>query len=45
MICDDCGKDKEDVEDTICPYEADINEEEVDCRLCEDCYYERSMDI
>ena len=45
MICDDCGKEKEDVVQTTCPYAEDIHEETVDCTLCSDCYHERCMEI
>lgn len=43
--CDDCGKCKKDVVDTVCPFAEEINNSEVKCTLCDDCYHERSMDI
>jgi len=45
MKCDDCYKDKEDVKKTTCPYAEEIADEKVECDLCDDCYYERCMDI
>lgn len=43
--CDDCGKEKVDVKETICPYAEEINGKEITCTLCDDCYHERCMDI
>lgn len=45
LECDDCGKRKKDVEETTCPYEEEINNKIIECKLCCDCYNERSMDI
>lgn len=45
MKCDDCGKEKDDVRDTNCPYANEINNEEIPCALCDDCYDERCMAI
>ncbi len=45
MICDDCNKDKEDVKETKCPYAEEINDELIDCQLCDGCYYDRCMEI
>jgi hypothetical protein len=45
LTCDDCGKKGPDVQRTMCPYASEINNEEIECDLCEDCYYERCMDI
>ena len=45
MICDDCREDKPDVVETLCPFAADVNNEDVDCQLCSDCYHERCQDI
>lgn len=45
MICDDCDKDKDDVVNTTCPYSEEINDEIIECTLCDDCYHERCMDI
>ena len=45
MECDDCGKDKDDTVDTICPYDEEMNESVIECKLCDDCYHERCMDI
>lgn len=43
--CDDCGKQKEDVKLTTCPYAEEINDEIQECYLCDDCYQERANDI
>ena len=45
MECDDCGEFKDDTVETICPYADEINDDTVECHLCEDCYYERCMGI
>ena len=45
LKCDDCGKKKKDVIETICPYVDELHDEKVECQLCEDCYHERCMDI
>ena len=45
MKCDDYYEDKEDTKETICPYAEEIHEEKIECKLCDDCYYERCMDI
>ena len=43
LVCEDCGCDN--ANETICPYEEEINMKSVDCNLCEDCYHERCMEI
>ncbi len=45
LICDDCKKRKKDVKATICPYQHEIHDKHVDCTLCDDCYYERGLEI
>jgi hypothetical protein len=45
MICDDCGKEKEDVQLTTCPYAEEIYDEIDECYLCDGCYQERANDI
>jgi hypothetical protein len=45
MKCEDCGKEKPDVKETICPYAEEICEEKIPATLCDDCYGERLMDI
>lgn len=45
MRCDDCGKEKEDAEETFCPLQLEINDDRVPCVLCNDCYRERCADI
>ena len=43
--CEMCGEVKPDV--TICtdPYDADVNNDEHEARLCDDCYRQRADDI
>lgn len=45
LRCDDCEECKEDVEDTFCPYTAEIYDKEVPITVCGDCYKERAWDI
>ena len=45
MKCDDCYEEKEDVKETICPFAEDIYNKSIACKLCDDCYHERCMDI
>lgn len=45
LTCDDCGKEKEDVKHTICPFAYEIHDKEVDVTLCDECKGERAMDI
>jgi hypothetical protein len=44
LICDDCGTD-EGVEETICPYANEINNQIIDVDLCEECKQQRAEDI
>lgn len=41
MICDDCKREKPDVEETVCPFAKEIHEEDVPVKLCVHCYEER----
>lgn len=43
--CEDCGKVGEDVELTVCPYEQDVHNEDVEVWLCTSCYNIRADDI
>ena len=43
MKCEDCGS--EEANEVTCPYAEEINDEIIECWLCEDCYHERCMDI
>ncbi len=45
MICDICGKDRPDVNRVLDPYDADVNDVEIERDLCDDCYQERRDDI
>ena len=47
-VCDSCGKgpaDGVEVHEGIDPYQWDIYDEEVECKLCDDCYQNRVDDI
>ena len=37
LTCEDCGETSERVVHTICPYEHEINDTDVDCDLCYAC--------
>ncbi len=43
--CQDCGTVSNDVEDTICPYDEDINGIETPVTLCPDCISARADEI
>ena len=43
LICEDCGE--EGAIKGICPYAEEIHDQEVEVCLCQECYYQRSMDI
>lgn len=45
LICDDCGEAKPDAIHTICPYAQDVENEILECILCDACAHERAMDI
>lgn len=45
LECQDCGKKDETVIETFCPYARDVNDEDVEITVCEDCYGERAADI
>ena len=45
MKCERCGKEKDDVEYVVNPYEFEINEEIVKEYLCEDCYNKLNEEI
>ena len=45
LVCEDCGCTDDTVIETICPYQQDINNEEVPATLCDNCHYERCQDI
>lgn len=45
MICEDCKKEKPDVKETTCPYAEDIHGTVQEATLCNECYYQRCMDI
>lgn len=45
LTCDMCGKQDETVEETICPYAWEIDEEVIEMTLCEDCHGLRSEEI
>jgi hypothetical protein len=43
MICEDCGEEKDDVEECSCPKAWEYGED-IKAFLCKDCYGERCMD-
>jgi len=43
LICEDCGA--EGATKGICPYAEELYDQEVEVCLCDECYYQRSMDI
>ncbi len=45
LVCDSCHKAKKDVQVCLDPYALDVNNEEVEVQLCDDCCTERAMDI
>ena len=45
LVCDDCDKEDETVEATICPFQEEINDEAIPANLCPNCYTERCQDI
>jgi hypothetical protein len=45
LKCDDCKKQKSDVEETFCPFEEEINDNKVAVKLCRDCYLNRCDEI
>lgn len=45
LKCEDCDKEDKTVCETICPYNADINNIEIPVHLCPECYQDRADDI
>ena len=45
MICEDCGEDKDDVQERLCPYSLEIYNEEEWVFICDVCEHERWMDV
>lgn len=45
MKCDYCGKETEDVEETIDPYDSEINDDYSIVQICEQCYEERCEEV
>lgn len=45
LRCQDCGKSKDDVKDTFCPYASDVDDKAVPITVCTDCYNNRADDI
>ena len=43
--CVDCGEYKNDVTFQPCPLASEIHEDDTLMWLCDDCYYERAMEI
>ena len=36
--CEDCGKEKPDVNVTNCPFTEEIHQELLEVKICDDCY-------
>jgi len=45
MKCQDCGKEREDVKETTCPYAEELYDEIQKITVCDDCYNERGYSI
>lgn len=45
LTCEDCGVKSADVELTICPFEQDVHNNEVEVVLCPACYNVRLMEV
>jgi hypothetical protein len=45
LKCDDCKQEKNDVEQTFCPFAEEIHNEKVAVKLCKDCYLNRCDEI
>jgi len=45
LMCDDCGKKKFSAEETICPYQNEVNEKIVRAVLCDECHHERARGV
>lgn len=43
--CEICGQVREDVRVTIDPYQAQVWDEDIEMRLCDDCHQARSDDV
>ena len=45
LVCEDCGKKREDALHTTCPYDGDVNGTTTPATLCNDCYNDRCLEI
>ncbi len=45
LICEDCGKQDETVENVNCPYMEEVCDEIHPVVICPDCYHQRCMDV
>jgi hypothetical protein len=45
LRCQDCEQIREDVTETICPYNADVNNTVIKILVCDNCYQQRADDI
>ena len=45
LTCQDCGTQDRTVRETHCPYAYEINDEEKEVTLCQDCYSNRCQEI
>lgn len=44
-VCQDCEKEKPDVEERECPFALEIYNEKVIVTICDECCWERAQDI
>lgn len=45
LQCDDCLEEKDDVENTFCPFSEEIHNEKIEVKLCKMCYLNRCEEI
>ena len=45
LKCDVCNKQKDDVEQTFCPFEEEVMDKKVPMKLCKNCYLDRCDEI
>lgn len=45
LVCEDCGKKREDTRHTTCPYDEEVNGLTTPAILCDDCYNDRCWEI
>ncbi len=45
MKCQDCEKEKDDVDARICPYASEVHGDDKAIVVCDDCYHGRRMSV